>query len=72
MPYNLLALLSITSKVLFVMCMLLRALICKLSRNLQDIVTGRHEMGTGSAVEALSQAIQAAERFPNLRVRHCN
>ena len=31
-------------------------------------MTGRHEMGTGSAVEALSQAIQAAERYPNLKV----
>lgn len=31
-------------------------------------MTGKHEMGTGAAAEVLSQAIQAAEGFPNLKV----
>lgn len=35
-------------------------------------MTGRYEMGSGSAVEVLSQAIQTAERFPNLKVSHCS
>lgn len=36
--------------------------------HLQEIMAGRHEMGNGAAVEVLSQAIEAAERFPNLKV----
>ncbi|KAL3163087.1 hypothetical protein ABBQ32_009505 [Trebouxia sp. C0010 RCD-2024] len=35
--------------------------------SLQEIMAGRHEMGNGAAVEVLSQAIEAAERFPNLK-----
>lgn len=34
-------------------------------------MAGKHEISSGSAVEVLSQAIEAAERFPNLKVSHC-
>jgi len=36
---------------------------------LQEIMAGRLEMAPGSAVDTLSQAVQAAQQFPNLQVR---
>jgi len=36
---------------------------------LQEIMAGRLEMAPGSAVDTLSQAVQAAQQFPNLKVR---
>ena len=44
---------------------------CSLLLMLQEIMAGRHDMGNGSAAEVLGQAIEAAERFPNLKVSHC-
>lgn len=53
---------------MYIMYMLLSTCTCNVSWQLQDVMTGKHEMGTGAAAEVLSQAIQAAERFPNLTV----
>lgn len=39
---------------------------------LQDIMTGRHDTGTVSAADMLSQALQAADHFPNLKVGSSN
>ena len=39
---------------------------------LNDMMAGKHDLATGSAVEVLTQAIQAARRFPNLTVSHCH
>jgi len=36
---------------------------------LQEIMAGRLEMAPGSALDTLSQAVQAAQKFPNLKVR---
>ena len=36
---------------------------------LQEIMAGRLEMAPGSALDTLSQAVQAAQQFPNLKVR---
>jgi len=36
---------------------------------LQEIMAGRLEMAPGSALDTLSQAVQAAQQFPNLQVR---
>ena len=35
---------------------------------LQEMMTVRHDMGAGSAADMLSQALLAAEQFPNLKV----
>ena len=45
---------------------------------LQDMLSGKHDMAPVPAAQVLSQAIQAAERFPSLKVssplstRDCN